>query len=72
VDQCHIKTTFELGWSCVQELFEEILDTAFPGTCTVESDFSIVKWEKDVCRIGPTDFSLEDILQAKQFETISP
>jgi hypothetical protein len=43
------------------------LATAFPGTSSVESDFSIVKWEKDDCQIGLTNFSLEGILHAKQF-----
>ena len=32
--------------------------TAFPGTSNVESDFSIVKWEKDVMRMSLSDFSL--------------
>ncbi|BFI14114.1 hypothetical protein MPTK1_5g00010 [Marchantia polymorpha subsp. ruderalis] len=48
--------------------FKAMLDAcAFPGTSTVESDFSIVKWEKDVGRASLTDFSLEVILHAKQF-----
>ena len=73
LNQCDEKTTFEQGWGYVQERFEHLktfcggLATAFPGTSTVESDFSIVKWEKDDCRIGLTDFSLEGILHAKQF-----
>ena len=73
LDQCDAKTTFEQGWGYVQERFENLkrfcggLATAFPGTSTVESDFSIVKWEKDDCRISLTDFSLEGILHAKQF-----
>ena len=40
--------------------------TAFPGTSNVESDFSIVKWEKDVMQMNLSDFSLEGILHAKQ------
>ena len=40
---------------------------AFPGTSNVESDFSIVKWEKDVTRMSLSDFSLEGILHAKQY-----
>ena len=73
LDQCNSKTSFEQGWGYVLEKFEHLkmfcggLATAFPGTSTVESDFSVVMWEKDDCRIGLTDFSLEGILHAKQF-----
>lgn len=76
LDQCDSKTTFEQGWGFVQERFKHLklfcggLATAFPGTSTVESDFSVVKWEKDDCRIALTDFSLEGILHAKQFTKI--
>ena len=45
--------------------------SAFPGTSTVESDFSIVKYEKDEYRMSLTDFSLEGILHSKQFEKLS-
>ena len=69
-----MKTTFEQGWGFTEERFTHLktfcggLATAFPGTSTVESDFSVVKWEKDDCRIALTDFSLEGIpLHAKQF-----
>ncbi|KAI2501718.1 hypothetical protein MHU86_12724 [Fragilaria crotonensis] len=44
--------------------------TLFPGTCTVESDFSVLRWEKDNLRKSLSDFGLEAILQAKQFLTI--
>ena len=44
--------------------------TAFPGTSNVESDFSIVKWEKDVMQVSLSDFSLEGILHAKQYNKI--
>ena len=76
LDQCNGRTTFEVGWNYVQERFKALkefcggLATAFPGTSNVESDFSIVKWEKDDCRIGLTDFSLEGILHAKQFDAV--
>ena len=45
--------------------------TAFPGTSTVESDFSTVKWEKDDYRVALTDFSLEGVMHSKQFDKIS-
>uniref|UniRef100_M4BTW7 Uncharacterized protein n=1 Tax=Hyaloperonospora arabidopsidis (strain Emoy2) TaxID=559515 RepID=M4BTW7_HYAAE len=76
LNQCDVNTTFENGWYHVQHQFEHLktfcggLATAFPCTSTVESDFSVFKWEKDDCRIGLTDFSLEGILHTKQFETL--
>ena len=45
--------------------------SAFPGTATVEADFSIVKWEKDEFRMSLTNFSLEGILHSKQFEKLA-
>lgn len=44
--------------------------TLFPGTCTVESDFSVLRWEKDSHRKSLSDFGLEAVLQAKQLLTI--
>ena len=43
------------------------LASVFPGTCTVESDFSIIRYEKDDYRTELTNFSLEGILHCKQF-----
>ena len=40
----------------------------FPNTASVESDFSLIGVEKTVYRQSLTDFSLEGILHAKQFE----
>ena len=42
------------------------LATTFPGTSTVESDFSVIGWEKDEYRAMLSDLSLEGILHAKQ------
>jgi hypothetical protein len=44
--------------------------TAFPGTLNVESNFSIVKWEKDVTQMSLSVYSLEGILHAKQYNKI--
>ena len=44
--------------------------TAFPGTSNVESDFSIVKWEKNATWMSLSDFSLLGILHAKQYNKI--
>jgi hypothetical protein len=42
------------------------LATGSPGTANVESNFSILKWEKDDGRTTLTDFLLEGIMHAKQ------
>ena len=44
--------------------------TLFPETCTVESDISVLRWEKDNFRKSLSDFGLKAILQAKQFLAI--
>jgi hypothetical protein len=49
------------------EKFVGGLVTIFPGTSTVESDFSMVKYEKNKNRMSLTDASLEGILHAKQY-----
>jgi hypothetical protein len=49
------------------ERFVGGLATMFPGTSTVESDFSVVKYEKNKNRMSFTDASLEGILHAKQY-----
>jgi len=46
------------------------LATAFPNTTSVESDFSILKWEKDDNRSSMTDLTLEGIFQCKQMNQI--
>jgi hypothetical protein len=46
------------------------LATLFPGTASVESDFSIVNYEKDLFRASLTDFSREGILHAKQYNLV--
>jgi hypothetical protein len=43
------------------------LASAFPNTDTVESDVSIIGWEKNDNKVDLTDTSLEDILFSKQF-----
>ena len=44
--------------------------TALPGTLNVENNFSIVKWENDVTQMSLSDFSLEGILHAQQYNKI--
>jgi hypothetical protein len=56
--------------------FEELVDfagglaTIFPRTATVESDFSVIGWEKYIYRSALTDFSLEGWLHARQFDRL--
>ena len=70
-------SSFEEGWKCIGSgRFEELkefcgsLATVFPGTSTVESDFSVVNYEKNDNRTALTDLSLEGILHSKQYKTI--
>jgi len=65
--------TFKDGWSLLGRQFSNLMEfcgvivTLFPRTNTVESDFSILRWEKDAFRKSLSDFGLEGVLQAKQW-----
>ena len=67
---------FKDGWSDTGGRFSVLRDfcgglaTIFPVTATVESDFSIVKYDNDDLRNSLTDSSLEVILHAKQFRIL--
>ena len=71
-DNCDYKTPFQTVWNYVQHWFSSLklfcggMATAFPGTSNVESNFSIVKLEKDVTQMSLSDISLEGTLHAKQ------
>jgi hypothetical protein len=47
------------------------LGMAFPNTTSIESDFSILKWEKDDNRSSMTDLTLEGIFQCKQMNRVA-
>jgi hypothetical protein len=47
------------------------LATAFANTTSVESDFSILKWEKDSNRTALTSLALEGVFQAKQHDILA-
>ncbi len=70
------RTSFEQGWAATNGRFEGLrefcggLATVFPNTSPVEADFSVIGWEKNVYRQSLTDFSLEGILQAKQYKRL--
>jgi hypothetical protein len=58
-----------IGSDSFQNLAEfcGVIATLFPGTCTVELNFSTLRWEKDDFRKSLSDFGLEAVLQAKQY-----
>jgi hypothetical protein len=73
VDNTNDRTlTFEEQWSQFQPEFPKLVEfcgglaSVFPGTSTVESDFSVIGWEKDDHRFHLSDVALEGILQTKQ------
>jgi hypothetical protein len=64
-------------WDSVNGRFKTIrqfcdgLATAFPNATSVESDFSLMKWEKDEHRTGLASLALAGIMHAKQFEVLN-
>jgi hypothetical protein len=76
LDNCTDCSKFADVWHLLGERFTPLRDfagglaTVSPSTATVESDFSLTKWEKNKFRISQTDFSLVGILHYKQYEAI--
>jgi hypothetical protein len=68
--------SFDTAWKVVEGRFEILRDfcggiaTVFANTASVESDFSILGWEKDQYRLSITDLSLEGILHCKQYKKL--
>ena len=68
--------SFDDAWSTISSRYPLLcnlfggLASIFPGTSKVESDFSIIGYEKDDYRTSLTNFSLEAILQCKQYELL--
>jgi hypothetical protein len=46
------------------------LASPFSNMATVESDFSVLKWEKDLHRLNIIPFSLERILHCHQIRSL--
>ena len=69
--------SFSTAWEIVEGRFEILRDfcggiaTVFANTALVESDFSILGWEKDKFRLSMTDLSLEDVMHCKQYKALS-
>jgi hypothetical protein len=72
IDNHDTKMTFNDAWACAPGRFERLclfcggLATVFTNTTSVESDFSILKWELNDNRTALVYLLLEDIFQAKQ------
>ena len=68
--------SFDAAWAVVEGRFEILRDfcggiaTVFANTASVESDFSLLGWEKDKYRLSITDLSLEGILHCKQYKKL--
>ncbi len=60
----------------IKDQFPELMEfcgglaSPFPNMAIVESDFSILKWEKDLHRSNITPFSLEGILHYRQIRSL--
>jgi hypothetical protein len=73
IDSLSSSSSFKDGWSLLGARFPNLMEycgvveTLFPGTSTVESDFSMMRWEKDLFRKRLSNFGLEGVMQAKQF-----
>jgi hypothetical protein len=71
IDALSSQSAFKDGWSLLNRRFLNLMEfcgviaTLFLGISTVESDFSILRWEKDAFRKSLSDFGLEGVLQAK-------
>jgi hypothetical protein len=71
IDQHDENTFFNDAWDVVKGRFSGLrqfcggLATAFPNMATIESDFSMVKWEKNDTRTSLTSLALAGIMQAK-------
>jgi competence protein ComGC len=50
--------------------FSSGLATVFPGTAVVESEFSVLKYEKNSFRTSLLDLTLEGIMHSKQYDAL--
>jgi hypothetical protein len=76
IDSYKHTVSFNEVWDKIGVPFNQLrqfcsgLATAFPNTTSIESDFSILKWEKDDNHSSMTDPTLEGIFQCKQMNQI--
>jgi len=72
------QTDFSDTWKTpsIKDRFPKLMEfygglaSPFPNMATVESDFSILKWEKDLHQSNITPFSLEGILHYCQIRSL--
>jgi hypothetical protein len=73
IDSLSSSSSFKDGYSLLGARFPNLMEhcgvvtTLFPKTSIVESDFSILCWEKDLFRKRLSNFGLEGVMQAKKF-----
>ncbi len=73
IDSLSSSSSFKDGYSLLGAQFPNLMEHCgdvtmlFPKTSTVESDFSILCWEKDLFCKRLSNFGLEGVMQAKQF-----
>ena len=73
IDSCDGKTSFDVAWGLLDSRLSDLCEfsgciaTIFPGTSTVESNFSVLQWEKDNFCKSLSDFGLEGVIQTKQY-----
>jgi hypothetical protein len=73
IDSLSNSSSFKDGWSLLGARFPNLMEycdvvaTLFPGTSTIESNFLILRWEKDLFCKRLLNFELEGVMQAKQF-----
>jgi hypothetical protein len=76
IDKHDDMTMFNDTWDCAPDRFEHLrsfcgeLATVLANITSVESDFSVLKWEMDDNRTVLMHLSLEGIFQAKQCLTL--
>ena len=76
IDGFDYKTSFEHGLRPFIDQFPALcaftggLASVFPGTSSVETGFSIIRWGKNDCQTSLTNFSLEGILHSKQYDLL--
>jgi hypothetical protein len=64
------------GWVPIRNRFDKLCTFAggiafvYPDSTRVESDFSVIRWDKDECRTSLADLSLEGIMRTKQLKYI--
>jgi hypothetical protein len=68
IDSLSSSLNFKDGWFLLGARFSNLMEycgvvaTLFPRTSTIESDFSILRWEKDLFHKRLLNFGLEGVM----------